>query len=207
MVGEWVRWGWREYRKRKIGFVIAAALEMKRQHLRGLWRHCVLGGARVLGFEIPASPQTRAPSVSRKCYRVPFSWDWKPGVARRQLTFLASPRKVSQRRRPQVRRPDDEAVGVPFGIRCIGFRFSRREAMLREIPASPHKRGPLRNSGSKLCRARGFVLCSPSDSPRGPLPRLLRCSATLMGTLCRYATTANKRFVALDSVRDDSAQQ
>ena len=32
-------------------------------------------------------------------------WASEPGVARRLLTFLASPRKVSKRRRPEVRRP------------------------------------------------------------------------------------------------------
>ena len=45
-----------------------------------------------------------------------------PGVARRQLTFFASPKKVSKERRPQVRRP--------FGVPC----------------ATRHDR-PLRNSG------------------------------------------------------------
>ena len=72
----------------------------------------------------------------------------KPGVARRQLTFLASPRKVSQRRRPQVRRPDGKAVGVP---------------------CAAHKRGPLRNSGSNgqhgcayFCARPQTVLADPS---------------------------------------------
>jgi len=37
----------------------------------------------------------------------------KPGAARQPLTFLASPRKVSKRRRPQVRSP----FGVPGGVR------------------------------------------------------------------------------------------
>ena len=32
-------------------------------------------------------------------------WASEPGVARQLLTFLASPRKVSKRRRPEVRRP------------------------------------------------------------------------------------------------------
>ena len=35
-----------------------------------------------------------------------------PGVARRQVTFFASPKKVTKERRPQVRRP----FGVPFAI-------------------------------------------------------------------------------------------
>ena len=34
-----------------------------------------------------------------------FCWAPAPGVARRLVTFLASPRKVTKRRRPEVRRP------------------------------------------------------------------------------------------------------
>ena len=87
-----------------------------------------------------------------------------PGVARQLLTFLASPRKVSKRRRPQVRRPAKNA-GFPALLtnagRC-GTRARKRPCAVK-------------------CAFR-----SPSNSPRGNLPRLLRCSATLMGTQSRY---------------------
>ncbi len=90
-----------------------------------------------------------------------------PGAARRQVTFLASPRKVTKRRRPQVRRPSGS-------LRCSQTRAA---AELGLVAMSSER----------------YRLCSPSDSPRGPLPRLLRCSATLMGTPCRNAITAIKR--------------
>ena len=59
-----------------------------------------------------------------------------PGVARRQLTFLASPRKVSQRRRPQSRRP------------C-------------GLPSATRNDRPLRNSGSLVQIAKGSVCARP----------------------------------------------
>ena len=62
-----------------------------------------------------------------------------PGVARRLLTFLASPRKVSKRRRPEVRRPGKSA-GVPS--------VTRNDR-------------PLRNSGSNGYCAKGFVCARP----------------------------------------------
>jgi hypothetical protein len=40
----------------------------------------------------------------------------EPGVARQLVTFLASPRKVTKRRRPQVRRP----FGLPFAAQSRG---------------------------------------------------------------------------------------
>ena len=70
------------------------------------------------------------------------------GVARRQVTFLASPRKVTKRRRPEVHRPGKSA-GVPCVTRIDG---------------------PLRNSGSNGYRARGHVCARPqtvlADIPR-----------------------------------------
>lgn len=40
----------------------------------------------------------------------------EPGVARQLVTFLASPRKVTKRRRPRVRRP----FGLPFAAQSRG---------------------------------------------------------------------------------------
>ena len=79
-----------------------------------------------------------------------------PGVARRQVTFFASPKKVGKERRPEVRR------------RCA-------------VPCVTRNDRPLRNSGSWMHCAEGRVLCSPSDSPRGLLLSFLRYSATLIG--------------------------
>ncbi|CAL61176.1 hypothetical protein HEAR0994 [Herminiimonas arsenicoxydans] len=73
-----------------------------------------------------------------------------PGVARRLLTFLASPRKVSKRRRPHSRCPSGSRLcrakngkraelaslaGRPAA--CKRLPFSRHGAVLRETPASP----------------------------------------------------------------------
>ena len=82
-----------------------------------------------------------------------------PGVARRLVTFFASPKKVTKERRPEVRRPRKSA-----GMPCV-TRYDR----------------PLRNSGSNGRRFRRLSLCSPSDSPRGLLLSFLRYSATLIG--------------------------
>ena len=92
-----------------------------------------------------------------------------PGVARRLVTFFASPKKVTKERRPEVRR----RFAVPW--------FSRRKAALCETPASPQNDKPLRNSGSNGRRFKRLSLCSPSDSPRGLLLSFLRYSATLIG--------------------------
>ena len=82
-----------------------------------------------------------------------------PGVARRLLTFLASPRKVSKRRRPEVHRPA-KARG--------SLRYSTQQAAA-ELGLEVVSR--------EMIRSR-----SPSNSPRGkPLSRL-RYSATLIGT-------------------------
>ena len=71
-----------------------------------------------------------------------------PGVARRQVTFLASPRKVTKRRRPEVRRP-----GKSAGVPCV----TRND-------------GPLRNSGSNSYRAIGYV-CARSQTVLADYPR------------------------------------
>ena len=92
-----------------------------------------------------------------------FCRAWEPGVARRLLTFLASPRKVSKRRRPEVRRPA-KARGT--------LRYSKRQAAAElGLEWLPRKR---------------FRLCSPSDSPRGRPLSFLRYSATLIGTRSHF---------------------
>ncbi len=80
-----------------------------------------------------------------------------PGVARRLLTFLASPRRVSKRRRPQVRRPSGS-------LRC-----SRVKAAAELV-------------ARMSCSTNGFVCARHSNSPRRLPLHSLRCSATLMGT-------------------------
>ena len=59
-----------------------------------------------------------------------------PGVARRQVTFFASPKKVGKERRPEVRR------------RCA-------------VPCVTRNDRPLRNSGSIVYRTNGFVCARP----------------------------------------------
>ncbi len=83
-----------------------------------------------------------------------------PGVARRLLTFLASPRKVSKRRRPQVRRP----AKTPGSLRCS--RVKAAAELVARI-------GLITN---------GLVCARHSDSPRRLPLHSLRCSAPLMGT-------------------------
>ena len=106
--------------------------------------------------------------VVRKRLRAPFGCGEKPGVARRQPSFFASPKKEGKERRP----PGSSALRAP--LRCSQTRAAAELG--------------LEYSTWLRC-----ILCSPLDSPRGPLPRLLRCSATLMGTPCRSATAAIKR--------------
>ena len=53
-------------------------------------------------------------------------WASEPGVARRLLTFLASPRKVSKRRRPQVRRPSGS-------LRCSQTRAAAELGLVEEL--------------------------------------------------------------------------
>ena len=52
-----------------------------------------------------------------------------PGVARRQVTFLASPRKVTKRRRPEVRRPANAR-----GSLCYSKRQAAAELGLVDAP-------------------------------------------------------------------------
>ena len=80
---------------------------------------------------VPAKTGTsRHCFVVRKWVRATIYCGEKPGVARRQPSFFASPKKEGKERRPQVRRP----CGLPCAAR---------------------KRGPLRNSGSNA--QHGFV--------------------------------------------------
>ena len=113
------------------------------------------------------------------CGRGRYQHRAKPGVARRLLTFLASPRKVSKRRRPEVHRPA-KARGA--------LRYSKRQAAAE--------------LGLEWVLCKGFRLCSPSDSPRGLLLSFLRYSATLIGT--RSADNhCLKLFVISHCVRND----
>ena len=102
-----------------------------------------------------------------------------PGVARRQPTFFASPKKVGKERRPEVRRPGKSA-GVPFGKPCMAFRF-RRHVPWDAKPLPTSKRRAAAELGLEQLPRNRLRLCSPSNSPRGLPPRLLCCSATLMG--------------------------
>ena len=68
-----------------------------------------------------------------------------PGVARRQVTFLAPPRKVTKRRRPLVRRP----LGLPCAARHAG--------RLRNSPlaaAQPRTQTVLADCPRRDCAAR-----------------------------------------------------
>ena len=103
-----------------------------------------------------------------------------PGVARRQPTFFASPKKVGKERRPEVRRPAKARGALRKALH--GFPVRQARPVGRETPASPRIDRPLRNSGSKLCLAKGFYCARPQtvladfpvasallgDSHRGP---------------------------------------
>ena len=120
-----------------------------------------------------------------------------PGVARRQPTFFASPKKVGKERRPEV------------GIRCIEFPLAEHNCPQGQLrnPRLPFAlRGSLRCSQTRAAAELGLErtwskrvrLCSPSNSPRGLPPRLLRCSATLMGpspfaTVPAYSLSSRRR--------------
>jgi hypothetical protein len=82
-----------------------------------------------------------------------------PGFARRQLTFFASPKKVSKERRPGVRRRA-KARG--------SLRYSRTKAAAELV--------------GRICTAlRRGIVASSSNRPRRLPLRSLRCSATLNG--------------------------
>ena len=82
-----------------------------------------------------------------------------PGVARRLVTFFASPKKVTKERRPEVRRPARARGALRKALH--GFPVRQARPMGRETPASPRNDRPLRNSGSKLCLAKGFYRARP----------------------------------------------
>ena len=73
-----------------------------------------------------------------------------PGVARRQPTFFASPKKVGKERRPQVRRP--------FGVPCAA-----------------RKRGPLRNSWLENASVQKVAIVLATQTVLADDPRV--CSA------------------------------
>ena len=76
---------------------------------------------------------------------------WLPGG---NLLSLLRQKKVGKERRPEVRRPA-KARGA---LRKPLHRFPVQQARPtgRETPATPRNDRPLRNSGSKLCIAKGF---------------------------------------------------
>ncbi len=97
----------------------------------------------------PSFPRRRESKLCQRLSAI-FLGALLPGVARRLLTFLASPRKVSKRRRPQSCRPDEETVGVLCATRISGAAA--------ELVARIGK------------NTNGSVCARHSDSPRRRLP-------------------------------------
>ena len=101
-----------------------------------------------------------------------------PGVAGRQLTFFASPKKVSKERRPQNRRP--------FGRKPLHRlpSFGRCEACFAKPLPHPSRQSddrPLRKTRTRTLATKRFGLCSSSNIRSG-LPRSsLHRSASHMG--------------------------
>ena len=80
-----------------------------------------------------------------------------PGVARRLLTFLASPRKVTKRRRPLVRR----SFGLPCAARPVGGSrraLSERPRSGRELRSRPTGRAAQGSPKDRRTRGRFFWL-------------------------------------------------
>ena len=103
-------------------------------------------------------------------------WARKPGVARRLLTFFASPKKVSKERRPQVRRPDGSAVGVPCATRHDRpLRNSGEMKEAREVAVGSRPQTVLADCPGRACVAQRLSWgprsinhdCRPGFSP-GP---------------------------------------
>ena len=100
----------------------------------------------------------------------------KPGVARRLVTFFASPKKVTKERRPQSRRPDDEPVGVPCATReRRRLRNSRLEDALSPGVAigarrsnSPRRNPFARSVAQRLVWTRSKLLPTCPGAGRGP---------------------------------------
>ncbi len=101
-------------------------------------------------------------------------WARKPGVARRLLTFFASPKKVSKERRPQVRRPDGSAVGVPCATRHDRpLRNSGEMKEAREVAVGSRPQTVLADCPGRACVAQRLSWgprsinhdCRPGFSP------------------------------------------
>ena len=96
---------------------------------------------------------------------------------RRQVTFLASPRKVTKRRRPEVRCPAKAPGALPYS--------KRQAAAELGLEGLPRER---------------FRLCLPSDSPRGMPLSFLRYSAILIGARShfRHHRARHRQFAFCD---------
>ena len=161
--------------------MISFAFENEERHLvRGLkyFLSGELAGAGVLFFRQSRADGNPAAFAKGDDFRL-IGWGGR-GLPGGNLLSLLRQRKKAKKGDPRFIAPQKR--GVPFGNRCIGFRFSKREAMLRETLASPRNDRPLRNSGSNGQVTKGRNLCSPSNSPRGMPLSFLRYSATLIGT-------------------------
>ena len=88
---------------------------------RKLWWHCKEGGGSCLVYE--DGGVVTGSSVVHGL----------PGVARRQVTFLASPRKVTQRRRSPIR----HLFEVPCVARLVRRLRNSRYALRQSSPKSP----------------------------------------------------------------------
>ena len=56
-----------------------------------------------------------------------------PGVARRLVTFLASPRKVTKRRRPEVRRPAKARGTLRYSKRQAAAELGLVDALVQKV--------------------------------------------------------------------------
>jgi len=87
----------------------------------------------------------------------------KPGAARQPLTFLASPRKVSKRRRPQLPSPLRGARhrAASIGTDANSLRSDKHRSFsdcCNTVPATPHAEFPNRSLRIALTNARKFRL-------------------------------------------------
>ena len=136
--------------------VVSAAFECVERHLARCFG--CLWSVRRASAGICLFRECGNPVAFAKGCDVLFIYGRVPGVARRLVTFFASPKKVTKERRPEVHRPA-KARGT--------LRYSKRQAAAE--------------LGLEFTSSKRLRLCSPSNSPRGKLLSLLRYSATLIG--------------------------
>ena len=125
--------------------------DVKLQHWCGVEGIFGLGGAPVLEFRCTlfASELRGRNSDALQKAAGCIVWRCVPGVARRQLTFLASPRKVSQRRRPQVRRPSG---ALRYSSRPAAAQLGR-EFITPRVPVSSRPQTVLADCPGRACVA------------------------------------------------------